>query len=147
MKFKTDEMIDSIIDSDTHGLKYKKWIVEEIAMIARGYNEKGLKPIIDMQFRHALNHINEYLMYLGDTEDISKNKTVSSPSHYTSSKIEVIDVITELGLSFDFCLGNAIKYIMRAGLKDKSTLKEDIKKAKWYISRAQKEYDGVLNAN
>ena len=140
-------MIDSIIDSDSHGLKYKKWIVEEIVMIARGYEEKGLRPIIDMQFQNALKHIDEYLLYLGDSQDIAENKTVSSPSHYTSSKIEVIDVITELGLSFDFCLGNAIKYIMRAGLKDKSTLVEDVKKAKWYVTRAKKEYDGIFNRN
>jgi hypothetical protein len=33
-----------------------------------------------------------------------------------------------------FCLGNAVKYIWRAGLKSESPL-EDLKKARWYIDR------------
>ena len=44
-----------------------------------------------------------------------KNNPVSHPSHYTSGKIEVIDFITDQKL--DFCLGNVIKYISRAGKK------------------------------
>lgn len=64
---------------------------------------------------------------------------VNHPKHYTShpSGIECID-ITE---HYDFCVGNAIKYLWRAGLK-KSTEKsetekeiEDLEKAKWYIDR------------
>jgi hypothetical protein len=39
----------------------------------------------------------------------------------------------------NFCLGNAIKYIWRAGLKSNSKI-EDLRKAKWYIDREiQKE--------
>jgi hypothetical protein len=33
-----------------------------------------------------------------------------------------------------FCLGNAIKYIWRAGLKSADPI-EDLKKARWYIER------------
>jgi hypothetical protein len=33
----------------------------------------------------------------------------------------------------NFCLGNAVKYIWRAGLKDNSL--EDLKKARWYLDR------------
>lgn len=55
-----------------------------------------------------------------------------NPNHYKShpSGIECIR-ITE---HFNFCLGNAIKYIWRAGLKDSTTTVEDLKKAKWYIN-------------
>lgn len=64
---------------------------------------------------------------------------VNHPSHYTShpSGVECID-ITE---HYDFCVGNAIKYLWRAGLKqdaDKTELDkelEDLQKAKWYIDR------------
>lgn len=64
---------------------------------------------------------------------------VNNPSHYTDSKIEVIDYIEDKKLGF--CLGNAIKYISRAGKKhdsDKSIKEkevEDLKKAIWYINR------------
>lgn len=60
---------------------------------------------------------------------------VNHPPHYTShpSGIECIQ-ITE---HYDFCTGNAIKYIWRAGLKGSSDKKiEDLKKAVWYINRA-----------
>ena len=64
---------------------------------------------------------------------------VNRPSHYTDSNIEVIDYIEDKKLGF--CLGNAIKYISRAGKKkdngrdmiDKEI--EDLKKAIWYINR------------
>lgn len=65
------------------------------------------------------------------------NDPVTHPSHYTSGKIEVIDFITDQKL--DFCLGNVVKYISRAGKKEQhgkdiftKTL-EDLKKAKFYL--------------
>lgn len=61
---------------------------------------------------------------------------VNHPSHYTSGTIEVIDYILDKG--FGFCLGNAIKYISRAGLKDDKV--QDLQKAIWYI---QKEIDTI----
>lgn len=62
-----------------------------------------------------------------------KNDPVNSPKHYCDhpSGIECIQV-TEY---FNFCLGNAIKYIWRAGIKDASKKLEDLKKAKWYVER------------
>lgn len=61
---------------------------------------------------------------------------VNSPPHYLMhpSKIECI-TITE---HYNFCVGNAIKYLWRAGLKDaeiSSKEIEDCKKAIWYIQR------------
>lgn len=57
---------------------------------------------------------------------------VNHPSHYTShpSGVEAI-TITE---GFGFVIGNAIKYLWRAGLKGNSL--EDLKKARWYVDRA-----------
>lgn len=62
---------------------------------------------------------------------------VNRPAHYTDGKIEVIDYIEDKKLGF--CLGNAIKYISRAGKKDPTKEIEDLKKAKWYIERRIKE--------
>lgn len=60
---------------------------------------------------------------------------VNRPEHYTTGKIEVIDFIEDKGLNFH--RGNAVKYIVRAGLKDPSKEKEveDLKKAVWYLNR------------
>ena len=62
---------------------------------------------------------------------------VDHPSHYNSGKIEVIDYIEDQNLGF--CLGNAVKYISRAGKKHKDKEVEDLEKAIWYINRRIKE--------
>lgn len=56
---------------------------------------------------------------------------VNHPPHYTAhpSGFECVE-ITE---HFNFCLGNAIKYIWRADLKGRPV--EDLKKAIWYLER------------
>ena len=58
---------------------------------------------------------------------------INHPSHYTDGSIEVIDYIEDKG--FGYHLGNAIKYISRAGKKDASKETEDLRKAVWYIER------------
>ena len=67
------------------------------------------------------------------------NDPVNHPAHYTSGKIEVIDYIEDQKLPYH--LGNAVKYISRAGKKDKDKTVEDLKKAVWYIQR----YIGLIN--
>lgn len=66
-------------------------------------------------------------------EDNKKNDVVNHPSHYTDGKIEVIDYIEDKKLGF--CLGNAVKYISRAGKKYPDKEIEDLEKAIWYINR------------
>ena len=58
---------------------------------------------------------------------------VNHPSHYTSGQIEVIDFIEDKELGFH--LGNAVKYISRAGRKDANKAIEDLRKAAWYLNR------------
>jgi Protein of unknwon function (DUF3310) len=66
------------------------------------------------------------------SEDV-KPDMVNHPSHYTGhpSGVECIHVVEH----FNFCLGNAIKYIWRAGLKEGVSELEDLKKARWYLGR------------
>ena len=59
---------------------------------------------------------------------------VNHPSHYTDGSIEVIDYIEDKKLGYH--LGNAVKYISRAGKKDPEKYVEDLQKADWYIQRA-----------
>ena len=61
------------------------------------------------------------------------NDIINHPPHYTDGKIEVIDFIEDKQLNFH--RGNAIKYIARAGKKNKETEIEDLEKAVWYINR------------
>ncbi len=56
---------------------------------------------------------------------------VNHPVHYCShpSGIEVIQITEHM----NFNLGNAVKYILRSGLKGKE--KQDLEKAIWYLQR------------
>ena len=67
------------------------------------------------------------------------NDPVNHPAHYTTGKIEVIDYIEDQKLPYH--LGNAVKYISRAGKKDKDKTVEDLRKAVWYIER----YIGLIS--
>lgn len=60
------------------------------------------------------------------------NDPVNHPAHYTTGKIEVIDFIDDKELTY--CLGNAVKYIARAGKKNPDKTIEDLQKAAWYIN-------------
>lgn len=67
-------------------------------------------------------------------------ETVDHPSHYGGAEnpYEAIKVIEAWSLGF--CLGNCIKYILRAGRKGplahvEDLQLEDLKKAQWYLNR------------
>jgi hypothetical protein len=68
----------------------------------------------------------------------TKEDKVNSPKHYTShpSCIECIEITKH----YDFCIGNAIKYLWRSGLKKEKGYSnldkeiEDLEKAIWYIN-------------
>lgn len=58
---------------------------------------------------------------------------VDHPQHYggADNVYEAIKVIRAWSLGFS--LGNAVKYIARAGKKDPAKYLEDLKKARWYL--------------
>lgn len=64
------------------------------------------------------------------------NDNVNHPQHYQplAGNVECIDAIRaalgDEGVQ-SFCLGNAMKYIFRAGKK--GDIQEDLKKAIWYL--------------
>lgn len=67
----------------------------------------------------------------GDDEPTAE--AVDHPPHYNAGGVEVIDAIEAWGLGFG--LGNAVKYIARAGKKDPARTIEDLRKAAWYLNR------------
>ena len=104
---------------------------------ASGYEE--LQPIVD-----RFNEAKPVPVSAGSTTTVSDNvesdlvvKTthandaVNHPSHYTYGTIETIDYIEDKGFTYN--LGNAIKYISRAGHKIDAI--EDLRKAVWYVQR------------
>lgn len=60
---------------------------------------------------------------------------IDHPSHYGGKEnpYEVIKLVESWGLGFK--LGNALKYILRAGRKDRESMETDLHKALWYIKR------------
>ena len=66
------------------------------------------------------------------------NDPVNHPKHYTAhpSGVECIEITEHM----NFCVGNAIKYLWRSGLKGEQV--EDLRKARWYIDR---EIARILN--
>lgn len=75
------------------------------------------------------------------------NDPVNHPAHYTShpSGVECIQITRH----YCFAIGNAIKYLWRAGLKqdadksDRDKEIEDLKKAAWYINDRIKQLEGA----
>ena len=65
----------------------------------------------------------------GENEPVEK---VNHPRHYNRhpSGIECIEIVRHM----NFNLGNAVKYIWRAGLKDTDAEIQDLEKAVWYLN-------------
>lgn len=62
---------------------------------------------------------------------VDRPDMVNHPPHYKIGGVEVIELTEQM----NFCRGNAIKYIARAGLKDPEKELEDLRKAEWYLQR------------
>ncbi|AFU62267.1 hypothetical protein AVV48_gp18 [Acinetobacter phage phiAC-1] len=75
-----------------------------------------------------------------EIEKVRQDSNVSNPKHYTShpSGIECIEITRH----HDFAIGNAIKYLWRAGLKDSDNEIQDLEKAVWYIQDKIKQLRG-----
>lgn len=62
---------------------------------------------------------------------MTSHDPVNHPAHYTvhASGVECIEIAELL----PFCVGNAVKYLWRLGLKDDAI--ENLRKAEWYLRR------------
>ena len=66
---------------------------------------------------------------------------VNHPDHYNAGGYECITVMRELLTEEQmkgFCLGNALKYLWRAGKK--GDFIEDVNKAQWYLDYIERMY-------
>ena len=71
------------------------------------------------------------------------NEMVNHPNQYggEDNNYEVIKVSEAWGLDKDAYLFNVVKYVARAGKKDKSKEIEDLKKAAFYLDRKIKNLE------
>ena len=120
---------------------YKQIDKAQVHLInARLNNDEEYKKSAISEIETAMCNAMQLLKCLIDrNEKEQKNDNVNHPQHYTWLKelcgIEVIDITRHM----NFCLGCALKYILRAGHKKDASLTdtekhiEDLNKAIWYI--------------
>ena len=58
---------------------------------------------------------------------------INHPPHYTShpSGVECIEIVEH----FNCCIGQAVQYLWRAGLKEGNDTIQDLSKARWFVDR------------
>jgi hypothetical protein len=69
------------------------------------------------------------------TQEHVNYEAVHHPAHYNQGDIEHVEYVEDRGWSVGYCLGNATKYIHRAGNKPGNDSLQDLKKARWYLDR------------
>lgn len=91
---------------------------------------RRLSQVLDEDAPESRSELSEHIVWC---EDGAANDPVNHPPHYTAYPVEVIDMIRKV-LGYEgfkaYCLGNEIKYRMRAGLKGDAA--EDLAKAMKY---------------
>lgn len=118
----------------------RQFIDEEFKeLIKRGDNyHKLMEKVLQARFK-IFDFLSKDIPHKAqEVEEEEENDSVNHPSYYTShpSGIECIDITRH----YCFSIGNAIKYLWRAGLKkemgleDKEKEIEDLRKAIWYIN-------------
>ena len=107
-------------------------VVDDGVLIQSPKTDKNIKVTFD-QCKVYMMHIEKETSRMDiigqNGNDGIHYDAVNNPQHYNAGKIECIEVSEQ----FNFCLGNAIKYIWRCEHKGKKF--EDLKKAIWYLER------------
>lgn len=116
-----------------------EWVREEDLMPNYAADDKiwmapvgGSGPFVDMTQFFSSVEPTALADLPGDEWLEAPADVVNHPAHYTSdpSGVECITVTRHR----NFNIGNAMKYLWRAGLKDSDAHTEDLRKAIWYIN-------------
>jgi hypothetical protein len=91
---------------------------------------QNLMGLSDLESKHAEN---DAWLELGVVKDM-----VNSPAHYTSGRVEVIEIIEDAveeapSAQAAVMQANALKYLLRLWHKENEL--QDAKKAQWYLNR------------
>lgn len=124
---------------------YGEVIISELTISSLGEPAYYVQSINTHDKRHYFTEKDLLDLY---AEALKENKLnvdmVNSPAHYTAGKVECIDALEAATTGLQgieaVCVANAIKYLWRH--KHKNGI-EDCKKARWYIDRLIKHYEGA----
>ena len=110
------------LEKDVYSKEYNKW---RRSKNWSSYNDDFTKPM-----KAKKNYVEEpkYSKHIA---------SVNQPEHYNPGKIPVIDAIEDWDLGFS--AGNVVKYLVRAGRKNKEEKEKDLQKALWYLIRMLKD--------
>jgi len=116
-------------ETELQSLRFVGWY-SDLNFSASG---EGVEYVFN--FRHVFSRLvgsNNEPVSVNELLTEQVNDPVHRPKHYTDhpSGIECIQITEHM----TFCLGNAVKYIWRANLKNESP-KQDLEKAIWYLER------------
>lgn len=130
--YPTKEAYDKACDEFAEWMGNKRRLLEEedFDNLFNGGNCKYTLPLDEYDYPEGDSDY-EYPADCSDPCSVPHDM-VNLPPHYRAhpSGIECIQITEHM----NFCLGNAVKYVWRAGLKGGSEI-EDLKKAVWYINR------------
>jgi len=108
--------------------KTVKEMIENSNEMMRTTSNEERKRILAEKTNKVAERLSETFVKLASSEN------VDHPQHYGGdTQYEVIKVLEAWDL--DFHLGNVVKYVARAGKKDKSKEIQDLEKALWYLKR------------
>ena len=118
----------------------EKFVIINEQKEEKAYDKSWFKIVEDKKLEADLSteyHIPNYeeaeaIVKEAIVKTVSKHNAIK-PSYYKTGNFDVIAFCFEHDL--DFATGNIIKYVTRAGKKDKSKTLEDLLKAKEYLER------------
>ena len=123
---------------EMHTIQFSDYITIEEDIGRNVWWEEAFLPVTDGVMRDAREEESSGASRTSPpTRESGGADPVAHPAHYTYGKIEVIDFIQDKDLNF--ALGNAVKYIVRAGHKaeqgmsDEEKAIQDLEKARQYI--------------
>jgi len=112
-------------------------VVQDFVKMGDAYHEAAERAVrraaADKTTQHGVINTTSEQITIAQMADAAVKDMVQHPAHYTDGEIEVWDYILDKQLSY--CSGNVVKYISRAGKKDKSKHIEDLEKAQAYLAR------------
>lgn len=98
-------------------------------------------PLCGRWFTAIGNHLRRAHNMSRRQLELMEHETVDHPAHYggADNPYEAIKIIDHYKLGFG--LGNAVKYILRAGRKPDTDYIEDLKKARWYLDHEIEQHE------
>ena len=126
MKFRVGDRIKLRKDLNHDAEKFRNWYYDHP-------DDPGVVREVETADSSYLVSVGGFEYWIGDEQVEEAQEAVNHPSHYNRGGIEAIDAIEAWGLGFN--LGNTVKYISRAGVKDPDKRTEDLEKALWYLKR------------